>query len=260
MPLRIAVITTSPGQGSTTYATGLAWSAAADRSVRLIDADPAVGTVRTLLDLDGRASIENVLGSAAVQAAALEAQSIRIEKRPQLSVVPGFRRWEFRHGQVIGRLAPALSQLPDDVVIVDIGCPFDPPESGAQPATAMLGAHFDAVLVVLRAQADLLERAIRLLDGAPLSRARLVVCRPPQRREMDRTLALLREHLPAFPDPLEWDWDHSRVLKYEVRGEPVHSAGMLEETGLLGEGQPVPTVTSGRGRGRFRFSSRRSEP
>ena len=258
MPLRIAVMTTSPGQGSTTYALGLAWSAAADRTVRLIDADPAVGTVRTLLNLDAKASVENVLGSAGVQASALEAQTVEIDGRPQLRVVPGFRRWEFRSGQVIGRLAPVLAQLPDDVVIVDVGCPFDPPEGGTQSSVAMLAGHFDLILVVLRSQADLLERALRLLDGVPQERMRLVVARPPHRREMNATLDLLHAHLPALGEPLEWDWDHSRVVKQGVSGIPVHRSGMLEETGLVGSGNPVATQRSRRPLSRFLL--RRSEP
>jgi MinD-like ATPase involved in chromosome partitioning or flagellar assembly len=257
MPLRIAVMTTSPGQGSTTYAVALAWSAAADRTVRLIDADPAVGTVRTLLDIDGRTSIENVLGSAGVPASALEAQSVAVGGRPQLRVVPGFRRWEFRSAQVVGRVAPALVKLPDDVVIVDIGCPFDPPEGGGTSALSMLAANFDAILIVVRAQADLLERAIRLLDGAPLTRARLVIARPPQRREMSATLDLLREHLPALAGPLEWDWDPARVVSQGVTGVPIHRAGMLEETGLVGDGRAVPL--NGRGGALSWFRPRRSE-
>lgn len=258
MPLRIAVMTTSPGQGSTTYAVGLAWSAAADRTVRLVDADPAVGTVRTLLDIQGPTSIENVVGSAAVPASALEAQSMVIANRPKLRVVPGFRRWEFRSAQVIGRVAPALSHLPDDVVIADLGCPFDPPDGGTPSALSMLGAHFDATLVVIRAQADLLERALRLLDGVPLSRARLVIARPPHRREMGATLDLLREHLPALAVPLEWDWDPARVARQGVSGVPLHRAGMLEETGLVGEGRAIEAASRGRALARFR--PRRSEP
>lgn len=239
MPLRIAVITTSPGQGSTGYALGLAWSAAADRSVCLIDADPAVGTIRTLLDLDAKASIENVLGSASVQPSALEAQSVAVEGRPQLRVVPGFRRWEFRSAQVVGRVAPALAQLSQDVVVADLGCPFDPAEGGGQSAVALLAGNFDLILVVVRSQADLLERALRLLGGVPQSRMRLVIARPPQRREMKATLALIAEHLPGLGTPLEWDWDHARVLKQNVSGTPIHRPGMLEESGLVGGGEAV---------------------
>lgn len=257
MPLRIAVITTSPGQGSTGYALGLAWSAAADRGVRLIDADPAVGTIRTLLNLDATASIENVLGSATVQPSALEAQSVVIEGRPHLRVVPGFRRWEFRSAQVVGRVAPALAQLPVDVVIADLGCPFDPAEGGARSAVALLAGNFDLILVVVRSQADLLERALRLLDGVPQSRMRLVIARPPQRREMTATLALLAEHLPGLATPLEWDWDHARVLKQEVSGTPIHRPGMLEATGLVGGGGPVAVVPSRRSLGRV---LRRAQP
>ena len=242
-PLRVAVITTGAGQGSTTFAAGLGWSAAEGaRTVCLLDADPAVGTMRTLFDLDGRASLENALGSTGISTAALEGQALRIGARPGLRVVPGFRRWELRSSQVIARLGPALALLPDDVVIADIGCPFEPGDGGGPPAVVQLAAHFDAILVVIRAQADLLERAIRLLDGIPLTRTRLVIARPPQRREMPAVLTLLREQLPALAAPLEWDWDHNRVLRQGVTGVPMHRPRMLEETGLTGAGESVPVA------------------
>jgi hypothetical protein len=257
MPLRIAVTTTSPGQGSTTYALGLAWSAAGERQVRLIDADPAIGTVRTLLNLDTPASIEYILGSHGVVTGGLETQSVAIGRRPGLRVVPGFRRWEFRPGQVISRVGPAIADLRDDVVIVDIGCPFGPADGDTRHPLAMLSEHFDAVLVVVRAQADLIARAITLLDGAPLRRGRLVIARPPHRREMAATLALLRAQLPTYPATIEWDWDHTRILARDLDEIPLHHNGMLEATGLIGEGAIVHAA----GRARMpRLWSRRSAP
>jgi MinD-like ATPase involved in chromosome partitioning or flagellar assembly len=250
-PLRIAVGTTSAGQGSTTYALALAWSAADSRQVRLIDADPAVGTISDLVDLprDLPSSVENLVGSFEVQPSAIVAQSVSVPGRPSLSVVPGFRRWEFSAAAVLGRIGPALSGLPDEVVIVDVGCPFEPPrDPGARRATAMLAESFDAVLLVIRAQADLLSRAFAILASNPVARARLVVTRPPQRREMARTMALIQQELPMLGTPLEWEWDHARVLSAAVNGPPLSRQGLLEETGLVGSGSLVDVTGAHRRR------------
>jgi hypothetical protein len=248
VPLRIGVLTTSPGQGSTTWAVGLAWSAAETRRVRLIDADPAVGTVADLLDIEGRSSLENAFGPYGVQPTAVEAQSITLDRRPNLTVVPGFRQWELRAGAVVSRVGPMLSELPDEVVIVDLGCPFEPPDAGARPAVLMLSEYFDALFIVVRPQRDLLARAFRLLDAAPVPRARLVIARPPHRKEMQRALALIRQQLPEMGDPLECDWDHNRVLAGDLSGTPVHTRAMFDDTGLGGNGEATTAV---RGRRRL---------
>jgi len=76
---------------------------------------------------------------------------------------------------------------------------------------------------------------------------------------MNRTLVLLREYLPRYADPLEWDWDHSRVLKHDSQPAPIHRPGMLEETGLLGDGQLVAKKAKPGGLGRWRSSPRRTQ-
>jgi hypothetical protein len=130
---------------------------------------------------------------------------------------------------------------------VDLGSPLAFPgcsQPQAQEAAAAIGETFHAVYIVVRAEADLLARTLRILGSLAVPRARLVVCRPPHRREMRRTLAILSDSLPEYGPVVEWDWDHQRVLIAAVADRPLFREGMAEELGLLGEGAVVPAHPS----------------
>src|SRR5471032_1284168 len=88
--LLLGVCTTRAGQTSTSWATSLAWSLAASRSVVLVDGDMEGGTIADLLylRLDDR-GLANCFGDRPVTAAVLTAQTIPVPDRPGLRVIPG---------------------------------------------------------------------------------------------------------------------------------------------------------------------------
>ena len=112
--LLLGVCTTRAGQTSTSWATSLAWSLAASRSVVLVDCDMEGGTIADLLylRLDDR-GLANCFGDRAVTATVLAAQTIPVPDRPGLRVIPGLRStYGLEIGDCLRSIAPALDALP----------------------------------------------------------------------------------------------------------------------------------------------------
>lgn len=212
----------------------------------LVDADPNVGTVAELLALEPKVRLSSVWGPTGVSAGSLQSATTWVPARPQLQVVAGFERPIVEWPNVLAGLAPALPQLPCDLMVVDLGAPFEA-SRGAPPLGPALGAVFDAVVLVLRSDADLLSRSIRLLEGAPLPRARVVLMRPPGERG-GRPAQLLRRELPWLPEVVEWPMDRGAMLAAAAAHRPVlRRGGLLAALGLGGE---VRVGVANRRRGR----------
>ena len=82
MTYPIAVLTTRPGQGATTFAISLAWDLAVTNSVMLVDFDMAGGTIADALEVDpGGRSIANLLTLPRVDAGSLAAQAVSLKGR-----------------------------------------------------------------------------------------------------------------------------------------------------------------------------------
>jgi MinD-like ATPase involved in chromosome partitioning or flagellar assembly len=239
-PLRIGVAGVRAGNGATGYAAALAWSSARDRGTMLIDADGSGGTVATLLGIEDSRSLANVYSPHGLRAVDLERQAVTLPGRPRLRVVPGFRDPSRPGSHTAEVLVPALEGLPDELVVVDCGTPFAYPDLVDREATARsLGAAFHAVLIVLRAESDLLDNAVRTLRTLHVPRARLVLVRAGHRRGMAEATALARTALPTYPIAAEWEWDPERCVAARARGEPMHREAMAEGLGLFGSGRIV---------------------
>ena len=91
--LLLGVCTTRAGQTSTSWATSLAWSLSAGRSVVLVDCDMEGGTVADLLylRLDDRGLANCFRGSTSDRRACWTHKRYGVPDRPGLRVIPGLR-------------------------------------------------------------------------------------------------------------------------------------------------------------------------
>jgi len=240
--VRVAVLCAEAGQGSTAWATGLGWSAAADRSVLLVDGDAAGGRLAARLRMKTDRSIATAYSVRGLGASDLELQAEPMERRPGLRVVPGFATPGPPSLRLVEALGEALPAVEADLVVVDLGAPLRYPglALGEAAVTAQLiGRSFHQAFVVVRAEPDLLALTARLLRTAHLPRTRLVIHRPARWAGRDDARALIREHIGEYPIAGEWDWDRERHIAAAATGEPVWKAGMAEELGLFGSGRVV---------------------
>lgn len=255
MGRRVAVLGTCAGQGTTHVASALAWEGAERGSALLVDADPNVGTVADLLGLEPVVRLSSVWGPTGVATGALLGAALPIAGRKQLRVVAGFERPIVEWPGVLSGLAPALAEVPPALmVVVDLGVPFSA-AAGAPSLGPALGMVFDAVVLVLRSDADLLARSIRLLWADPLPRARVVLMRPPGERGPEAA-RVLRSQLPWLPEPVEWRMDRGRMLAAMARHRPVvRPGGVMRPLGLGGDVRVEPARSRRRGLFRRRTSA-----
>jgi MinD-like ATPase involved in chromosome partitioning or flagellar assembly len=240
-PLRVGVAGVRAGSGATGFAAALAWSSARDRGTMLVDADGAGGTVASLLGIDDTRSLANVYSPHGIATAELERQAITLGSRPRLRVVPGFRDPGRPGAHTAELLVPALEGLPEELVVVDCGTPFAYPDLvDGDAAARALGFALHAVFIVVRAESDLLDNAVRTLRTLTIPRARLVLVRPAHRRGVSEAIELLQAALPGYPLACEWEWNADRCVAARARREPIQREAMAEELGLFGSG----TITS----------------
>ncbi len=210
----------------------------------LIDADGAGGTIASLLGIEDSRSLANVYSPHGIGVADLERQAVTLSARPRLRVVPGFRDPGRPGSHTAEVLMTALEGLPEELVVVDCGTPFAYPDLIDRDAAARaLGAAFHAVFIVLRAESDLLDNAVRTLRSLVVPRARLVLVRPQHRRGLQETIDLLEVALPTYPVAAEWEWNPDRCVAARARGEPINRGAMAEELGLFGAGKIVSPPT-----------------
>ena len=112
MSALLGVCTTRAGQTSTSWATSLAWTLSATRSVVLVDCDMEGGTIADLLylKLDDR-GLANCFGGRPVTTDVLAAQTLPVPDRPGLGVIPGLRgAYGFEIGECLRTIGPALGR------------------------------------------------------------------------------------------------------------------------------------------------------
>lgn len=238
MSYAIAVLTTRPGQGSTTFAISLAWDLALTRSVTLVDGDMMGGTVSDALELDtGGRGIANLLTSSTVDGAALEAQAVVHPARPSLKVVPGLRGFSGPSlGRLIPRLANALSDLKSDFTVVDAGCPLAFPDLESPRVTAESLSHaVRRTLVVLRDDPTFLPGSIQLLKFARIPQADLVVMKRRGSRMGRIASDVLGVQLPGYPT-WQFEWDDKRGQQATYEGKVLEQPGLADALRLHAPG------------------------
>ncbi len=233
--LLLGVCTTRAGQTSTSWATSLAWTLAGDRAVVLVDCDMEGGTIADLLylRLDDR-GLANCFGDRPVTAAMLGAQTIPVPDRSGLRVIPGLRStYGLDIGDCLRSIAPALSELACDTVVVDLGHPWAHAGLRSPRAAAdSVCSVFDRVFIVLRDDPALLSRSIDVLRTARPPHGELIVCE--QRGASHRRVMVesLERELPDLPIRRGWEWDERRAGRVADTGRPAILAGVSEELHL----------------------------
>ncbi len=232
----LSVLTTKGGQGSTSFALSLAWAAAEERRVLLVDADMSgTGTLADLIALDfGGLGIGNLFGTVAISAAMLGQQSVAVRARPRLRVVAGLQGFSGPGiAELLPRLVPALHSVPDELVVLDLGAALAHPgqESPRRTAEAIAEAS-QRVFIVMHDSPARLVKSIQVLKAAQLPQAELVVYetrRGALREQLRRALA---EHLPGARIGTVLPWDERRAIRAEDAAEPVAIPGILQSPRL----------------------------
>ena len=228
MSYPVAILTTRPGQGSTTFALSLAWDLALTRSVTLIDADMMGGTLADALELDtqGR-SIAHLLTATQLDPTAIDGQAVTHPGRGSLRIVPGLRGFSGPSlGRLIPRMATALMEMKTDFVLLDLGCPLAFPDLESPRVTAeTLGHAVRRTFVVLRDDPTFLPGSIQLLKFARIPQADVVVMKRKGSRMGRITTDVLGVQLPGYPTwQFDWDERKGQMATYEGR--------VLEQPGL----------------------------
>jgi MinD-like ATPase involved in chromosome partitioning or flagellar assembly len=228
----VSVLTTKDGQGSTSFALSLAWAAAEQRRVLLVDADMSgTGTLADAIALDfGGLGIGNLFGTVAISAAMLEQQAVTVGVRPRLRVVAGLQGFSGPGAaDLLPRLVPAMRSVPDDLVVLDLGAALAHPghESPRRTAEAIAEAS-QRVFIVMHDSPARLVKSIQVLKAAQLPQAELVVYetrRGALREQMRRALA---EHLPGVRIGTVLPWDERRAIRAEDAATPMVVPGLLQ--------------------------------
>lgn len=234
MSYPVAVLTTRPGQGSTTFALSLAWDISLTHSVTLIDADMMGGTIADALELDtqGR-SIAHLLTATQLDAAAVDGQAVTHPVRGSLRIVPGLRGFSGPSaGRLMPRLAAPLTSMKTDYVVVDLGCPLAYPDLESPRVTAEALAHaVKRTFVVLRDDPTLLPTSIQLLKFARIPQADLVVMKRRGSRMGRITTDVLGVQLPGYPT-WQFDWDERKGQQATYEGKVLEQQGLCETVRL----------------------------
>jgi hypothetical protein len=182
--LVIALLSPRGGQWCTTIALSIAWELAARHGTYFIDADMS-GNSNAAEMLHLQRDPEHHLGNLrlrdALAAGDLARQAVRHPKRPNLLVVPGL---DPRHGSISGPsladvlpgLAPAVSELDAEAVVVDLGaCLVYPRQESPYQVGQRLNATSWDVLVTIHDAPSVVGNAAAVLKETRLARGRIIL-------------------------------------------------------------------------------------
>jgi len=228
----VGILTTKDGQGSTGFALSLAWTAAEQRRVLLLDADMSgTGTVADAIALEFDVhGIGNLFGTQAITASMIEAEAVRVRSRPRLRVVAGLQGFCGPGvAELLPRLAPAFASVTDELVLLDLGAPLAHPGQESPRRTAeVIASVCHRVFVIIHDSPPRLVKSIQVLKAAQLPQAEVVICetrRGALRAEVRRALA---ENLPGVRLTATHRWDERRAMRAEDSAQPVRIAGLME--------------------------------
>lgn len=241
----VSVLTTKDGQGSTTFALSLAWTAAERRRVMLVDADMSgTGNLADMIALDfGSRGMGNLFGTQAVSSFMLDQQAVTVRARPRLRVVPGLQGFCGPGvADVLPRLAPALRSLSDELVVLDLGAPLAHArqESPRRAGEAICQAS-QRVFIVMHDSPARLVRSIQVLKTAQMAQAELLVYETRRGHLRDQIRRALAEHLPGIRVSAMLPWDERRAFRAEDLAVPTAIPDLLQTLHIL---QPTPLQES----------------
>jgi MinD-like ATPase involved in chromosome partitioning or flagellar assembly len=239
----VSVLTTKDGQGSSTFALSLAWTAAEESRVMLVDADMSgTGNLADLIALDfGTRGVGNLFGTLAISAFALEQQAVIVRQQPRLRLVPGLQGF-CGPGVVdlLPRLKPALESLPDELVILDLAAALaHPRQESSRRAGEAICELSNRVFVVVQDSPARLVKSIQVLKTAQLPQAELVLLETRRGVLRDQITQTLAEHLPGLPISAVLAWDTRQAQHAEDTAKPLTQPALLRALNLL------PAVSAG---------------
>lgn len=227
----LSVLTTKDGQGSTGFALSLAWAAAEQRRVLLIDADMSgTGTLADVIALDfGSRGIGNLFGTQVISSLMLEQQAVQARGRPRLRVVAGLQGFSGPGvADLLPRLSPCLDALPDDLVVLDLGAALaHPGQESSRRAAEAIAAASQRVFVVLQDGPARLVKSIQVLKAAQLPQAELVVFETRRGALREQVRQALGEHLPGVRLTAVLPWDERRAARAEDAAIPMAVPALL---------------------------------
>lgn len=233
----VSVLTTKDGQGSSSLALSLAWTAAEKRRVMAIDADMSgTGNLADLIAVDfGSRGIASLFGTMAISGLLLEQQVVTVRGRPRLRLLPGVQGFCGPGvAELLPRLASALRSLPEELVVLDLGAALAHPRQESPRRTAEVICDVShRVLVVVQDSPARLVKSIQVLKAAQLPQAELIVYETrggALREQIARTIAY---HLPGHRISAVLPWDERRAMRAEDAAVPADAAGLLQSLRLL---------------------------
>jgi len=228
----VGILTTKDGQGSTGFALSLAWTAAEQRRVLLLDADMSgTGTLADAIALDFDVhGIGNLFGTQAITAAMLEAEAVRVRSRPRLRVVAGLQGFCGPGvAELLPRLAPAFASVTDELVLLDLGAPLAHPGQESPRHTAeVIASVCHRVFVIIHDSPPRLVKSIQVLKAAQLPQAEVVICETRRGALRAQVRKALAENLPGVRLTATHRWDERRAVKAEDSAQPIRIAGLME--------------------------------
>jgi MinD-like ATPase involved in chromosome partitioning or flagellar assembly len=233
----ISVLTTKDGQGSTAFALSLAWAAATQRRVLLLDADMSgTGTLADVIALDfGGRGIGSLFGTQAISASMLEQQAVQVGVRPRLRVVAGLQGFCGPDiAELLPRLTPALRSVADELVILDLGAALAHAGQESPRRTAeVIARASQRVFVVMHDSPARLVKSIQVLKAAQLPQVELVVYETRRGVLREQVRRALAEHLPGVRLAALLPWDERRAARAEDSAVPMQVPGLLDTLQVL---------------------------
>lgn len=233
----VSVLTTKDGQGSTSFALSLAWTAADRHRVMLVDADMSgTGNVADMIALDfGERGIGNLFGTQAVSAFMLEQQAVAVRARPRLRLVPGLQGFcGPGAADLLPRLAPALRSLSDELVVLDLGAPLaHARQESPRRAAEAICLVSQRVFIVMHDSPARLVKSIQVLKTAHMAQAELLVYETRRGHLRDQIQRTIAEHLPGVRLSAMLPWDERRAFRAEDLAVPTAIPNLLQSLHVL---------------------------
>ncbi len=226
----ISWVGTKDGQGLTSTLLATAAEVGRSHSVLVVDADMS-GTATALdhlhLHPQGK-GMNNLVGMSSITRDSLLRQAIPT-RQPRVHLVPGLMAiYGTGTADLVGQLerGNALSGLPYDFVMLDLGCAWSHPMLDAPRSAALAVARISArVFVVVQDSPARIARSIQVLQAAQPSKAELVLMETRRGTLGKRVREVLASRLPSIRVAARVRWDPRRAAQAEDGGVPIPRVG-----------------------------------